>query len=136
MATWALVRSKYVVLNANDNVEVMSAVSGLQGKIEGFGSGALVVVSIAILLVLFGIQKFETGKVAFMFVPILAAWFFSLGAVGLYNRLQYDIFVSRAVNPAYIYYFFWKNSKNAWSGIKFCPSEGPYCLDDHVASSS
>ncbi|KAI4384281.1 hypothetical protein MLD38_002458 [Melastoma candidum] len=101
-------------------ISVMSAVSGLQGKIEGFGTGALVVLSIAILLMLFGIQKFGTGKVAFMFAPILAVWFFSLGAIGLYNLLQHDISVLRAVNPAYIYYFFRKNSKNAWSALGGC----------------
>ncbi|KAI4304956.1 hypothetical protein MLD38_040410 [Melastoma candidum] len=100
-------------------ISVMSAVSGLQGEIKGFGTGALVGVSVAILLVLFGIQRFGTGKIAFMFAPILAVWFFSLGCIGLYNLVKYDITVLRAVNPAYIYYFFRKN-KNAWSALGGC----------------
>lgn len=55
-----------------------------------------------------------------MFAPILALWFFSLGSIGLYNLVKYDISVLRAVNPAYIYYFFQKNTGNAWSALGGC----------------
>lgn len=81
-------------------MSVMSAVSGLQGEISGFGTSAVVVVSIIILLGLFNIQRFGTGKVGFMFAPVLALWFFSLGAIGIYNLVKHDISVLRALNPA------------------------------------
>ncbi|CAI0627462.1 unnamed protein product [Linum tenue] len=83
-------------------------------------SDAVVSVSIVILLALFGIQQFGTGKVGFMFAPILALWFFSLGAIGLYNLVTYDISVLRALNPAYIYFFFQKNGVAAWSALGGC----------------
>ncbi|KAF8039455.1 hypothetical protein BT93_B1864 [Corymbia citriodora subsp. variegata] len=83
-------------------------------------SDAVVVVSIIILLALFSIQQFGTGKVGFLFAPILALWFFCLGSIGLYNLLEYDITVLRAVNPAYIYFFFKKNSGAAWSALGGC----------------
>ncbi|XP_012085343.1 putative potassium transporter 12 isoform X2 [Jatropha curcas] len=43
-------------------ISVMSAISGLQGEIPGFGTTALVVVSIVVLVALFSIQRFGTGK--------------------------------------------------------------------------
>jgi KUP system potassium uptake protein len=69
---------------------------------------------------LFSIQQFGTGKVGVMFAPALALWFFSLGSIGIYNILKYDITVLRAFNPAYIYFFFKKNSKDAWSALGGC----------------
>ncbi|KDO82505.1 hypothetical protein CISIN_1g003207mg [Citrus sinensis] len=101
-------------------ISVMSAVSGLQGEIHGFGESALVIVSIIILVALFSIQRFGTGKVGFMFAPVLALWFFSLGSIGLYNLVKYDISVVRAFNPIYIYLFFKKNGKDAWSALGGC----------------
>ncbi|KAG6601682.1 putative potassium transporter 12, partial [Cucurbita argyrosperma subsp. sororia] len=101
-------------------ISVMSAVSGLQGQIKSFDTNAVVVVSIIILVALFSIQKFGTGKVGFMFAPVLALWFFSLGSIGIYNLVKYDLTVIRALNPAYIYLFFKKNSNNAWSALGGC----------------
>ncbi|KAH7845115.1 hypothetical protein Vadar_000877 [Vaccinium darrowii] len=101
-------------------ISVMSAVSGLQGEISGFGTGALVIVSIVILVALFSIQQFGTSKVGVTFAPALALWFFSLGAIGLYNIIKHDITVLRAFNPAYIYFFFKRNTRKAWSALGGC----------------
>ncbi|KAK6931079.1 Potassium transporter [Dillenia turbinata] len=89
-------------------MSVMSAVSGLQGEIHGFGR------------TLFSIQRFGTSKVSFMFAPVLSLWFFCLGSIGIYNVVKYDISVLKAFNPAYIYYFFSKNSSDAWSSLGGC----------------
>ncbi|CAL0331508.1 unnamed protein product [Lupinus luteus] len=101
-------------------MSVLSAVSGLQGEIESFGTEEVVIISIIVLVALFSIQQFGTGKVGFMFAPILALWFFSLGSIGAYNMVKHDITVLRAINPAYIYYFFKKNGKHAWSALGGC----------------
>ncbi|KAK8314344.1 hypothetical protein V6Z12_D01G164900 [Gossypium hirsutum] len=101
-------------------ISVMSAVSGLQGEIKGFNTTSVVLVSIVILMALFSIQQFGTSKVGFMFAPALALWFFSLGAIGLYNLLNYDVMVVKAFNPTYIYIFFKKNNKDAWSSLGGC----------------
>jgi KUP system potassium uptake protein len=81
---------------------------------------AVVIISVVILVGLFSIQQFGTGKVGVMFAPALALWFFSLGSIGIYNIFKYDITVLRAFNPAYIYFFFKKNSKDAWSALGGC----------------
>ncbi|KAK3041773.1 hypothetical protein RJ639_000289 [Escallonia herrerae] len=101
-------------------ISVMSAVSGLQGEIPGFDTNALVIVSIVILVGLFSIQKFGTSKVGLTFAPALALWFFSLGSIGIYNIFKHDITVVRAFNPAYIFYFFKKNTSKAWSALGGC----------------
>lgn len=101
-------------------ISVMSAVSGLEGRIPGFGTNALVIVSIIILVGLFSIQRFGTSKVGFTFAPALALWFFTLGCIGIYNIVTHDISVLRAFNPAYIYFFFKKNAKHAWSALGGC----------------
>ncbi|KAF3665097.1 Potassium transporter 7 [Capsicum annuum] len=101
-------------------ISVMSAVSGLEGRIPGFNTDALVIISIIILGGLFSIQRFGPSKVGFTFAPALALWFFSLGSIGLYNLLTHDVTVIRAVNPAYIYLFFKKNLTNGWSALGGC----------------
>ncbi|KAL4185503.1 hypothetical protein AMTRI_Chr10g231000 [Amborella trichopoda] len=101
-------------------MSVMSAVSGLQGEIPGFDADAVVIVSIIILVLLFSIQRFGTGKVGFTFAPALALWFFCLGSIGVYNIVKYDITILRAFNPAYIYIFFKRNSRKAWSALGGC----------------
>ncbi|CAI9094395.1 OLC1v1030121C1 [Oldenlandia corymbosa var. corymbosa] len=101
-------------------ISVISAVSGLQGPIKGFGTEALVITSIVILVGLFSIQRFGTSKVGFTFAPALALWFFSLGAIGIYNLITYNVTVVRALNPVYIYLFFRKNTSKAWSALGGC----------------
>ncbi|KAH9709031.1 putative potassium transporter 12 [Citrus sinensis] len=101
----------------------ISEINKLKAGVQEFGWGnycALVIVSIIILVALFSIQRFGTGKVGFMFAPVLALWFFSLGSIGLYNLVKYDISVVRAFNPIYIYLFFKKNGKDAWSALGGC----------------
>ncbi|XP_027099376.1 putative potassium transporter 12 isoform X2 [Coffea arabica] len=89
-------------------ISVMSAVSGLQGEIKGFGTGALVITSIIILIALFSIQRFGTSKVGVTFAPALSLWFFSLGSIGLYNLITSRSYVCRfraflcAVDTAYM----------------------------------
>jgi len=101
-------------------MSVMSAVSGLQGQVPGFDTDAVVLVSIIVLLLLFSVQRFGTGKVGFMFAPILGLWFINLGSIGIYNIVKYDISVVRAFNPVYIYLFFQTNGMKAWSALGGC----------------
>ncbi|CAA2986923.1 potassium transporter 12 isoform X1 [Olea europaea subsp. europaea] len=101
-------------------ISVMSAVSGLQSRIPRFGTDALVITSIVILVGLFSIQRFGTSKVGFTFAPALALWFFSLGFIGIYNLFKHNVTVVKAINPVYIYLFFKKNSIKGWSALGGC----------------
>ncbi|KAK3421339.1 hypothetical protein EUGRSUZ_G01992 [Eucalyptus grandis] len=101
------------------SISVLSAVSG----IKSLGTGAVVGISVAILIMLFSIQRFGTDKVGFTFAPIIFVWFMFIGGIGLFNLFKYDIGVLRAFNPKYIVDYFNRNGKQAWvslGGVLLC----------------
>lgn len=80
-------------------------------------------VSIAILIVLFAVQRLGTDKVGSSFAPIVFLWFLFIAAIGLYNIFKHDIGVLRAFNPIYIVHFFKRNGKQGWislGGVVLC----------------
>ncbi|XP_010267990.1 PREDICTED: potassium transporter 7 [Nelumbo nucifera] len=101
-------------------MSVMSAVGGLKVGIAGVEQDKVVMISVAFLIVLFSVQKFGTSKVGLAVGPALFIWFCSLGGVGVYNLVKYDTSVLRAFNPIHIYYFFERNSTQAWLSLGGC----------------
>ncbi|KAG1370244.1 hypothetical protein COCNU_15G006100 [Cocos nucifera] len=95
-----LLKYVLIVLWANDN-----------------GDGNIVVISIAILIMLFSIQRFGTDKVGYSFAPIIVIWFSFIGGIGLYNLIKYDLGVLRAFNPKYIIDYFKRNGKQGWVSL-------------------
>ncbi|KAI4313446.1 hypothetical protein L6164_026428 [Bauhinia variegata] len=86
-------------------------------------SDAVVGISVAILIILFCVQRFGTDKVGFSFAPIVLVWFSFIGGIGLYNLLKFDIGVLRALNPKYIVDYLKRNGKKGWislGGIFLC----------------
>ena len=65
-------------------ISVLSAVEGLSVGAAGL-EHSIVPVTVAILVGLFGIQKFGTGKVGTVFGPVLVIWFTVLGAIGIHG---------------------------------------------------
>ncbi|KAK9134277.1 hypothetical protein Syun_013607 [Stephania yunnanensis] len=101
-------------------MSVLSAVSGLKVGIADFEQDKVVMISVAFLVILFSVQKFGTSKVGLALGPALFIWFCSLAAMGIYNLIKYDSSVLRAFNPVYIYYFFKRNSFQAWLALGGC----------------
>ncbi|XP_031098463.1 potassium transporter 5-like isoform X2 [Ipomoea triloba] len=100
-------------------VSVLSAVSG----VKSLGEDAVMWISIAILVLLFNVQRFGTDKVGYVFAPALCLWFSFICGIGLYNLCRYDITVLHAFNPMYIVDFFRRNGKEGWAslgGIVLC----------------
>ncbi|XP_019180294.1 PREDICTED: potassium transporter 5-like [Ipomoea nil] len=100
-------------------VSVLSAVSG----VKSLGEGAVMWISIAILVLLFSVQQFGTDKVGYAFAPALCLWFSFITGIGLYNLFKHDITVLRAFNPKYIVDYFRRNGKDGWvslGGIVLC----------------
>ncbi|QGH70743.1 potassium transporter Kup [Pseudactinotalea sp. HY158] len=65
-------------------ISILSAVEGLE--IAAPGTGRLVVpITIAILVALFLVQRFGTARIGAAFGPVMALWFASIGALGLYG---------------------------------------------------
>lgn len=114
-------------------ISVTSAVSGLRVAVPTLSQDLLVVIAIVILILLFSVQRFGTGKVGLLFAPVLCVWFVAIGAIGICNIIKYDPTVLQAFNPAYIYYFFKRNKVKAWhalGGLVLCITGGEAMFAD------
>ncbi|MGX4645613.1 KUP/HAK/KT family potassium transporter [Holzapfeliella sp. JNUCC 80] len=86
-------------------VTVTSAIEGLKSQNLGlftFSSDQNVVIAvvIAILLVVFAMQRFGTAKIGQAFGPIMCGWFFFIAIVGFCNLLSYPG-ILKALSPVY-----------------------------------
>ncbi|RAL44372.1 hypothetical protein DM860_011649 [Cuscuta australis] len=81
------------------------------------GEGAVVWITASILVCLFAIQSFGTGRVGFAFAPIVFLWFLAIGTIGIYNSDTYDHSVVKAFLPSYIIPYFIRNTKDAWISL-------------------
>src|SRR3954465_14010626 len=80
-------------------ISVLSAVEGL--KVASPGLATYVdEITIAIICVLFAIQRFGTGAVGRAFGPVMAVWFTILAVAGLSSVAQHPG-ILRAVSPTY-----------------------------------
>ncbi|CAK8562656.1 unnamed protein product [Lathyrus sativus] len=102
------------------SISVLSAVSGISSSL---GQNAVVGITVAILVVLFSMQRFGTDKVGALFAPIILLWFLFIAGIGLYNLFKYDLGVLKAFNPKYIVDYFKRNGKEGWislGGVFLC----------------
>ena len=86
-------------------VTVTTAIEGLRGIpifFDHFGNdqNIIVYITLAIILILFSVQRFGTEAVGKAFGPIMFLWFTFLGVMGIINFSQ-DLSVIRALNPYY-----------------------------------
>ncbi|KAH6808462.1 high affinity K+ transporter 5 [Perilla frutescens var. frutescens] len=80
-------------------------------------SDLIVWTSVAILVLLFMVQRFGTDKVGYTFAPIILLWFSLIAGVGVFNFFKYDSSVIEAVNPKYIVDYFKRNKDQAWISL-------------------
>lgn len=86
-------------------VTVTSAIEGLRTlpiftELFGYSQEVIVIITLAVLLILFSFQRFGTDTVGKLFGPIMFLWFTFLLLSGFANLLQ-DVSVLRALNPIY-----------------------------------
>ncbi|KAK3158053.1 hypothetical protein QOZ80_2AG0132370 [Eleusine coracana subsp. coracana] len=98
-------------------ISVLSAVSGIREKAPNLTQLQVVWISVAILFLLFSVQRFGTDKVGYSFAPIISVWFLLISVIGIYNLAVHDRTVLRAFNPMYIVYYFKRNGKEAWVSL-------------------
>lgn len=85
-----------------------------------FLADAVVMISVALLIVLFSVQRYATSKVGFAVGPSLLLWFCCLGGIGIYNLSLYGPTAFKAFNPLYIIYYFGRNPFQAWLSLGGC----------------
>lgn len=66
-------------------LSVLSAVSGLSVATSAIQKPAIVGISVAVLVLLFSVQRLGTGKVSAAFAPVITVWLLFNAALGLYN---------------------------------------------------
>lgn len=81
-------------------ISILSAVEGLKivEVFKNIPQIAVIVITLAIVIWLFSIQKKGTENVAKMFGPVMVVWFLALGISGALSILQTDV-VLQAINP-------------------------------------
>ena len=88
-------------------ISVLSAVEGFEVATDAF-SPFVVPIAVAILVGVFSVQRFGTGRVGALFGRVMVVWFIVLAALGLLSILD-EPSVLAAVNPAYGVRFFLDN---------------------------
>ncbi|XP_010530622.1 PREDICTED: potassium transporter 13 [Tarenaya hassleriana] len=117
LAGTAMVIADAVVTPA---MSVMSAIGGLKVGVGSIEQDQVVIISVSLLVILFSVQKYGTSKMGLALGPALFVWFCCLAGIGIHNLIKYDSSVFRAFNPAHIYFFFKRNSVNAWYALGGC----------------
>lgn len=80
-------------------ISVLSAVEGLQVTLPTL-SPAIVPISVAIIVVLFAVQRYGTHSIGRVFGPVMLVWFLTLGVLGLMEILRHP-YVLLAISPSY-----------------------------------
>ncbi|KAM0947690.1 putative potassium transporter [Dioscorea sansibarensis] len=98
-------------------ISVLSAVSGLKQATSSLDDDRIAWISVAILILLFMVQRFGTDKVGYTFAPVITIWFICIATIGIFNFCKYDPLVFKAINPMYIVHYFKRNGKTAWISL-------------------
>jgi len=85
-------------------ISVLSAVEGLKLAAPGL-EHFVVPITVAILVVIFWVQKTGTERIGTLFGPVMFLWFLSIGGLGLVHIFQTPG-VLQALSPVYAFEFF------------------------------
>ncbi|WP_374622161.1 potassium transporter Kup [Pandoraea sp.] len=93
-------------------ISVMSAVEGLEIAAPSL-SRFVLPITIAILIILFSMQKSGTAKVGRLFGPVMVTWFLLLGVLGVSNIVAAPEII-KAINPYYGIHFIHTHALQAY----------------------
>jgi len=96
-------------------ISVLSAVEGLAVATPTLAA-AVIPCTIAILILLFAVQPFGSGRVGVFFGPILAIWLVTIGVLGV-RSLVVNPRALMAFNPLYAVRFFTHNGSHAFLAL-------------------
>jgi KUP system potassium uptake protein len=85
-------------------ISILSAVEGLKVASPGLGQFVLPV-TVAILVIVFLVQRFGTAKIGLVFGPIMSLWFVAIAALGIYG-IAHEPRVYLALSPLRAFRFF------------------------------
>lgn len=88
-------------------ISVLSAVEGVKVYYDGL-SHYILPITLTILIFLFCIQRFGTGRVGYLFGPITFLWFLSIGVLGAISIVQSPAILA-ALSPHYAFVYIMHN---------------------------
>jgi KUP system potassium uptake protein len=94
-------------------ISVLSAVEGLEYIAPGL-KPYIIPITIAILVILFSVQKHGTETMGKIFGPVTLLWFIVLGILGL-NKIVAHSEILQAINPYYAWKMFYTNGWQSFS---------------------
>ncbi len=93
-------------------ISVLSAVEGLELAAPALHR-FVQPISVAVLVLLFSIQRGGTARVGFLFGPVMVLWFVAMGFLGIRSLLQTPEALE-ALNPLHAVHFF---TRHGWPGF-------------------
>ncbi len=84
---------------------------------ESITTATIVGTSCAILILLFLIQPFGTSKIGSCFAPIVILWLLLNFSFGIYNLVEHDHSVLKALSPAYAGQYLVRNKTHGWRSL-------------------
>lgn len=93
---------------------VLGAVQGLTVVSPDISTSTVVGTTCGILVLLFAIQPFGTGKLANFFAPIVILWLGFNAGFGIYNLIMFDHSVLKAFSPYFAIEFFKEKKTEGW----------------------
>ncbi|KAL8241612.1 hypothetical protein R6Q59_011914 [Mikania micrantha] len=105
-------------------LSVFSAVSGVELAIaKEHHKYVEVPIACIILIALFSLQHYGTHRVGHLFAPVIILWLLSISSIGLYNIVQWNPHIYKALSPVHMYKFLKKTQTRGWKslgGILLC----------------
>ncbi|XP_050367237.1 potassium transporter 10-like [Argentina anserina] len=98
-------------------ISVLSAVGGMNVHHMWISKEMVVLFAVAILVLLFTMQQYGTGKIWWLFAPIVLVWLLLIGGIGIFNILKYDISILKAFSPVYVYRYFKRRGRAGWESL-------------------
>ena len=80
-------------------------------------AGSIVGIALAIICVLFLIQRFGTRVVGSAFSPVILLWLLFNALIGIYNMHTYGAGVFRAFGPSYWFAYLLRNGHSGWKSL-------------------
>lgn len=93
-------------------ISVISAIEGLKVISPDFAH-LIWPISFVILFILFLCQRYGTGKISFIFGPIILCWFITIGILGAV-AIFHNPTVLKAINPYHAFVFFYHGGWHAY----------------------
>ncbi|DBA78607.1 hypothetical protein WJX77_006388 [Trebouxia sp. C0004] len=99
---------------------VMSAMSGLQIPNPSLSNDVVVGISVAVIVVIFCLQRLGSSRIGFLYSPVLITWFLVNATIGVYNIIKWQPDIFKAVSPSYAVRYFQSGSRGAWLSLGGC----------------